>query len=95
MMFYLVIFFFQISFNILKTLEIKYTYQNKVKLLLINSLLINSISLGTLYFSLDRLFEGDLLVIPFYLAGSILGKWVAMTQLENYRNLVYRMFKGD
>lgn len=95
MIYYTVIFGFQFSFNILKTLEIKYTYQNKVKLLLWNSLLINSISLGALYFSLDRLFEGDLLVIPFYLAGSILGKWIAMTQLENYRNLVYRLFSTD
>lgn len=43
-----------------------------------NSVYINIVSLGSIFFSLDRLFEGDFLVIPFYIGGSVVGKWIAM-----------------
>jgi hypothetical protein len=69
-------------------LEIKYTYENKLNHLLLNSIYINIVSLGSVYFSLDRLFEGDWFVIPFYIGGSVLGKWIAM-RIENIR---YKIF---
>ena len=92
MKYYLTILIFQILFNIFKVMEIKFTYENKIRNLLINSVWINLISLASVYFSLDRLFVGDWLVIPFYIGGSVLGKWVAMTQMENIRHRIYKMF---
>jgi hypothetical protein len=86
---YILVFVFQFFFNIFKTLEIKYTYEHKVKALLFNSVWINLLSLGTTYLSLERLFKGDWLVIVVYIAGSVVGKWVAMTKVEDYRKKVY------
>jgi len=93
MKYYLLVLFFQITFNIFKVLEIKYTYENKLNALMLNSVWINLVSLASVYFSLDRLFEGDWLVIPFYIGGSVVGKWIAMTQTENIRHSIYRLFK--
>lgn len=80
MKYYLVIFIFQVLFNIFKVLEIRFTYENKVNKLLVNSVWINLVSLAAVYYSLDRLFVGDLWVIPFYVMGSVVGKWIAMTK---------------
>jgi hypothetical protein len=93
MKYYLLVLFFQITFNIFKVLEIKYTYENKLNALMLNSVWINLVSLASVYFSLDRLFEGDWWVIPFYIGGSVVGKWIAMTQTENIRHSIYRLFK--
>lgn len=87
--YYLVILTFQTTFNIFKVLEIKFTYENKVSALLINSIFINVVSLGSIFFSLDRLFEGDFFVIPFYIGGSVLGKWIAMTKMDNVRFKIF------
>ena len=92
MKYYLLVLAFQILFNIFKVLEIKYTYENRLRLLLINSVYINLISLASVYWSLDRLFAGDWWVIPFYIGGSVLGKWIAMTQIENIRHNIYKLF---
>ena len=75
---YLIVFCSQLAFNILKVLEIKYTYEKKVKSLLINSVLINLVSLLGVYYSLDALMNDDFLVIIFYLLGSVLGKYIGM-----------------
>jgi hypothetical protein len=75
---YILIFVFQIVFNIFKTLEIKYTYEDKLKELLFNSIWINLTSLCTAYYSLDNLFNKNYFVIPVYIAGSIIGKWLSM-----------------
>ena len=93
MKYYLLVLFFQITFNIFKVLEIKYTYENKLNALMLNSVWINLVSLASVYFSLDRLFEGDWLVIPFYIGGSVVGKWIAITQVENIRHSIYKLFK--
>ena len=92
MKYYLLVLVFQILFNIFKVLEIKYTYENKLNLLLYNSIYINLVSLGTVYWSLNRLFEGDWWVILFYIAGSVIGKWIAMTQNVNIRYKIYKIF---
>jgi hypothetical protein len=87
---YVLIFFFQVLFNVFKTMEIKYTYENKVKELVLNSVWINLVSLGSIYFSLERLFASDWVVIVVYISGSVFGKWWAMTQFVNYENRFYQ-----
>lgn len=90
MIFYLTILIFQITFNILKVFEIKFTYENKLRNLLINSVFITMVSLGSVFFSIERLFQSDWLVIPFYIGGSVLGKYIAMTQFDNPRFKVFK-----
>lgn len=75
---YLLILIFQILFNIFKVREIQLTYRNKVKGLLWNSVWINLVSLASTVISVDGLFKGDYLILPFYISGSVIGKWVAM-----------------
>ena len=96
MKYYLIIFFFQVFFNIFKVLEIKYTYENQIRQLLINSVWINLVSLASVYFYIDRLLDGDMCVIPFYILGSVLGKWIAMKNFENIRGNIFRfIFKSQ
>jgi hypothetical protein len=40
------------------------------------------------------LFEKDFLVLPFYIGGSVLGKWVAMTQMDNTESKLFSFFKS-
>lgn len=89
---YILVFVFQVFFNIFKTMEIKYTYENKLKPLLINSVWINLVGLGSTYFSLERLFASDWLIILVFICGSVFGKWFAMTHFENYENKFYEIF---
>ena len=90
---YAAILIFQILFNVFKTMEIKYTYENKLNSLLINSVWINLVSLAGMYFSLQPLlFEKDFLVLPFYIGGSVLGKWIAMTKMDNIEFKIFSFF---
>ncbi len=92
MMVYFLVFAFQFFFNIFKTLEIKYTYEHKVNALLVNSVWINVVSLGSTYFALDRLLAGQWSVIVFYIGGSIVGKWFAMTKVNTYQRKIRRLY---
>jgi hypothetical protein len=94
MIVYILVFVFQVMFNVFKTLEIKYTYENKVVPLIFNSVWINLVSLASTYFSLERLFARDWPVIVVYISGSVFGKWVAMTQVDNYRKKIYEFIKN-
>lgn len=76
-------------------MEIQYTYQNKLAPLLINTVAIASLSLAAMFFSLDRLLDGDYLVAPFYIAGSVVGKWFAMNHFENVRYKLSELIKKD
>ena len=89
---YILVFLFQVMFNVFKTMEIKYTYENKVNELMLNSIWINLVSLGSVYFAIDNLFKGNWSVIIVYIMGSVAGKWVAMKHFENYRQKIYQMF---
>lgn len=80
---YLIIFLSQALFNIFKTYEIKFTYENKINHLLLNSIWINLVSLALAYYSLDSLFKGDYFVIPFYLLGGLVGKYISMKGMKN------------
>lgn len=86
------VFILQFFFNIFKTLEIKYTYEHKVNALLLNSIWINLVSLGSTYFALDGLLAGQWLVVVFYIAGSIVGKWFAMTKITIYKRKIKRLY---
>lgn len=90
MWYYIIIFIFQLLFNVLKVMEIKFTFENQLNKLLVNSVLINLVSLAGVYFSLERLFQNDWLVLPFYIGGSVIGKWIAMTKFENIRHKLFR-----
>jgi hypothetical protein len=74
-------------------MEIKYTYENKIKSLLVNSVWINLVSLGSMYYSLDGLFKGDYLGIIFYISGSIIGKWFAMVHYEAIKDKLKPIFQ--
>ena len=93
MMNYIAILTFQIMFNIFKVLEIKFTYENQLNRLLVNSVWINLVSLASVYFSLDSLLKGDMWVLPFYIGGSVLGKWIAMTQMDNLESKLFIFFR--
>ena len=83
----------QILYNIFKVLEIKYTYQNKVRALLINSVWINLVSLVSTYYAIDDLLKGNFTIIIFYIIGSVIGKYLGM-KLGNPRNQVWnKLFK--
>jgi len=90
---YFAILIFQIMFNIFKVLEIKFTYENQLTRLMLNSVWINLVSLASVYYSLDSLLKGDMWVLPFYIGGSVLGKWIAMTQMENLESKLFFFFK--
>jgi len=94
MWYYLIVFVFQVLFNIFKVMEIKFTFENQLRNLLINSIWINLVSLAAVYFSLDRLFQNDWLVLPFYIGGSVVGKWIAMTKFENTRFKIFKFLYG-
>jgi hypothetical protein len=91
---YIAILTFQIMFNIFKVLEIKFTYENQLSRLLVNSVWINLVSLASVYFSLDSLLKGDMWVLPFYIGGSVLGKWIAMTQMDNLESKLFVFFRS-
>ncbi len=76
-----------------KVLEIKLTYENKTGDLLLNSIFINLVSLISVYYSIDNLLKGDGWIILFYVSGSVLGKWIAMTRFENYRAKIFGWIK--
>jgi len=87
---YILVFLFQIMFNVFKTMEIKYTYENKVNELMLNSIWINLVSLGSVYFAIDNLFKGNWSVIIVYIMGSVAGKWVAMKHFENVNKMLWK-----
>lgn len=78
----ILLFIFQFSINILRTLEIQHTYNKQINKSLINSLMINAISLASLYFSIDALVQGNIYAIAAYLTGSISGKFVSMKYMR-------------
>lgn len=91
----LVVLIAQTLYNIFKVLEIKYTYQNKVGALLLNSVWINLISLVSTYYAIDDLLKGNFTIVIFYITGSVIGKYFGM-QLGNPRSQVWKkLFKQN
>ena len=77
----LLIFTAQVLFNIFKVLEIRYTLQHNVRRLLLNSVWINLAALVSNFFSIEGLLRGNFILIVFYIAGSVVGKYIGM-QIE-------------
>lgn len=77
-MIYISVFIFQVLFNIFKVLEIRYTLHHQVSKLLINSVWINLVALVSTFYSIDALLKGNFIVIIFYIAGSVVGKYIGM-----------------
>lgn len=75
---YIFVFVFQVLFNIFKVLEIRYTLHHQLRKLLVNSIYINLVSLGAMFYSLEALLKGNFIVIIFYIAGSVVGKYIGM-----------------
>ena len=82
---YLLVFIFQVTFNISKVFEIKFTQENKTRELMINSVVINLIGLSSSFVSIDSLFKGDFWIILFYTSGSAVGKWLGMKYYQNQK----------
>lgn len=87
-MIYFLIFIFQYIFNLLKVLEIKFSYEEKIKPLMLVTALISGIALLSLFMSFELLIEGNLFVVPVYIAGSMLGKLAAI-KLNNIRGKIF------
>ena len=94
-MIYLIIFLFQYSFNMLKVMEIKYSYEEKIKPLIIVTALLSGIVLASTYFSLTLLLKGDIIVIPIYIIGSILGKLTAIKINNTRAKIFHKLFDRD
>jgi hypothetical protein len=74
----LIVLLAQTLYNIFKVLEIKYTYQNKIGALLLNSVWINLVALASTYYAIDDLLNGRFIIVIFYIIGSVLGKYLGM-----------------
>ncbi len=77
-MIFVSVFAFQVLFNIFKVLEIRYTLHHQIRKLLINSVWINLVALGSMFYSIDALLKGNFTVIIFYISGSVAGKYIGM-----------------
>jgi hypothetical protein len=89
----LIVLLAQTLYNIFKVLEIKYTYQNKIGALLLNSVWINLVALVSTYYAIDDLLNGRFSIVVFYIIGSVLGKYLGM-QFGNPRSKIWKkLFK--
>lgn len=72
------VFVLQVLINILRVLEIRYTFEHNTTKLLFNTLWINLVWLASTFMSIDALFKGNFWVIIIFLAGSVWGKYLGM-----------------
>ena len=79
----------------LKVMEIKYSYEEKIKPLIIVTALLSGIVLASTYFSLTLLLKGDVIVIPIYIIGSILGKLTAIKLNNTRAKIFHKLFDRD
>jgi len=91
---YLIILILQISFNICKSLEIRYTYENKLGPILLVGFALSVMMILGVYLSIGGLLKGDWGVIVVYVVGSVVGKFLSWTiNKKKYRNKVYNLIK--
>ena len=76
----LVIFVLQAAMAILKVHEIKYNDGEELRKAMLNSFLISVVALLALTIGVSSLLKGDWVVAVFFVAGSMFGKWLAMTK---------------
>jgi hypothetical protein len=56
-----------------------------------NSVWINLVSLASVFFSIEGLLAGDFWILPFYISGSVIGKWFAMKKMDNVRGRIFQI----
>lgn len=76
-------------------MEIKFSYEEKIKPLIIVTALLSGIVLASTYFSLTLLLKGDIIVIPIYIIGSILGKLTAIKLNNTRAKIFHKLFNKD
>ena len=76
----LVIFVLQAAMAILKVHEIKYNDGEELRKAMLNAFLISVVALLALTIGVSSLLKGDWVVAVFFVAGSVFGKWLAMTK---------------
>ena len=76
----LVIFLLQAAMAILKVQEIKYNDGENIKKSMVNAFLISIVALLSITIGVNSLLKGDWLVPIFFVGGSMLGKWLAITR---------------
>jgi hypothetical protein len=91
---WLTIFCAQVLFNILKVLEIRYTYEENLPKLLFNSIWMALVSLSSMYWSLDELMRGNWAVIPIYVFGNLVGKYIGM-KIDAFKNIPLSFFSSE
>lgn len=74
------IFVLQAAMAILKVHEIKYNDGEELRKAMLNAFLISVVALLALTIGVSSLLKGDWVVAVFFVAGSMFGKWLAMTK---------------
>ena len=74
------IFVLQAAMAILKVHEIKYNDGEELRKAMLNAFLISVVALLALTIGVSSLLKGDWVVAVFFVAGSVFGKWLAMTK---------------
>lgn len=74
---YILIFILQVAFNICKSLEIRYTYENKLGPILWVGFALSIMMILGFYLSIGALLKGEWIVIVVYVGGSVLGKYLS------------------
>lgn len=91
---YFLVFIFQVAFNILKVHEIKFSYEEQTKKLIFNSLMLNTLTILSLYFSMNLMLSGDWIVMVVFVFGGALGKWIATSNFNSHRSDIWKKISG-
>ena len=86
---YIFIFLLQVAFNIFKSLEIRYTYENRLAPILWVGFVLSVLMILGFYLSIGALLKGDWGVIVVYVGGSVLGKYLSfLINKKIYKNKI-------
>jgi hypothetical protein len=91
---YFLVFFFQVLFNILKVYEIRFSYENNTRKLVINSIMMNLMTILSFYYSLNLMISGDWKVIIVFVSGGALGKLIATTNFQSHRSEIWKFMNN-
>lgn len=91
---YLLVFIFQVFFNILKVHEIKFSYEGNTRKLMVNSVLMNILTLLSFYYTVNLMLSGDWVVFIVFVVGGALGKFIAVTNFESHRKEIWKKLKS-
>jgi hypothetical protein len=93
-MVFILVFIFQMIFNVAKVYEVKYSYENKLKPLLLSGGVLSLLTVLSTFLSVDLLLDGDWRIIIVFVGGSLMGKYIAYKlNTTKYRNKVFNLLK--